>query len=91
MLTFGNSFDLFNAQTPKDVLLINLLDTLPRSIVRFLLAQLPNSRLQRGRDTGTASTNIARQLVAEKYAALLDGKPSKDIMSILGMFSAAFI
>ncbi|KAF9042656.1 cytochrome P450 [Hymenopellis radicata] len=80
---FSLVFDLFNAQTPKDVLLINLLDTLPRTIARFLLAQLPNSRLQRGRDTGTASTNIARQLVAEKYAALLDGKPSKDIMSIL--------
>ncbi|EPQ55474.1 cytochrome P450 [Gloeophyllum trabeum ATCC 11539] len=74
---------LFGTNTDKRLLMDSLLDSIPARFIVHLYRRLPGRRFERMRETSEATYKIARQLVAEKYDALLSGKGNKDVMSLL--------
>lgn len=59
------------------------MDWLPGPLLRGLLRTSSSPRIERRRGIRQMSTKIAKELVAEKRKALINGKTGKDIMSIL--------
>ncbi len=78
------SFNVFGIPKPKDILALSIMDMLPDSFARFIVRNAPSPRFEVGRRTNKLTTRVAKQLVAEKYAALKEGKASKDLMSLMG-------
>ncbi|KAJ7935386.1 cytochrome P450 [Mycena leptocephala] len=75
--------DTFGSPSDASLLALSLLQYLPRCIREFLVDYVPSQRLEHIRYTGKVTTTVARELVASKSAALLQGKGSRDIMSLL--------
>ncbi|KAJ7672106.1 cytochrome P450 [Mycena rosella] len=81
---YSNVFmDTFGSPSDTSLLALNLLQYVPRCIREFLVDHIPSGRLRHIRYTAQVTTNVARELVASKSAALLQGKGSRDIMSLL--------
>ncbi|PBK93679.1 cytochrome P450 [Armillaria gallica] len=76
-------FTVFGIPKPKDILALSIMDMLPDSFARFIVRNAPSPRFEVGRRTNKLTTRVAKQLVAEKYAALKEGKASKDLMSLM--------
>ncbi|KAK0434781.1 cytochrome P450 [Armillaria borealis] len=76
-------FNVFGIPKPKDILALSIMDMLPDSFARFIVRNAPSPRFEVGRRTNKLTTRVAKQLVAEKYAALKEGKASKDLMSLM--------
>jgi hypothetical protein len=76
--------DTFGSPSDASLLALSLLQYLPRCIREFLVDYVPSQGLEHIRYTGKVTTTVARELVASKSAALLQGKGSRDIMSLLG-------
>ncbi|KAF7289219.1 PseudoU-synth-2 domain-containing protein [Mycena indigotica] len=76
MKTFG---------TPSNSSLLShgLIQYIPRLIREFVVDNIPSAGLEHVRHTTKVTTEVARDLVAAKSAALLEGKGSRDIMSLL--------
>ncbi len=62
------------------------MDLLPFGLSRFITKSLPISRLAHAHKLNRLTGAVSKQLVKEKYDALIDGKSNKDIMSLLGAF-----
>ncbi|KAJ7478616.1 cytochrome P450 [Mycena galericulata] len=75
--------DTFGSPSDASLLALSLLQYVPRCIREFLVDHVPSARLQHVRHTAQVTTKVARELVASKSAALLQGKCSRDIMSLL--------
>jgi hypothetical protein len=75
--------DTFGSPSKASLLALSLLQYLPRSIREFLVDHVPSQGLEHIRYTAQVTTTVARELVASKSAALLQGKGSRDIMSLL--------
>ncbi|KAF7290074.1 PseudoU-synth-2 domain-containing protein [Mycena chlorophos] len=71
--------------SPSDASLFSwgLLQYMPRNIREFIVDRIPSSRLSHVRHTAKVTNTVAAELVAEKSAALLQGKGNRDIMSLL--------
>ncbi|KAJ7350822.1 cytochrome P450 [Mycena albidolilacea] len=81
---YSNVFmDTFGSPSKASLLALSLLQYLPRSIREFLVDHVPSQGLEHIRYTAQVTTTVARELVASKSAALLQGKGSRDIMSLL--------
>ncbi|KAJ7750121.1 cytochrome P450 [Mycena maculata] len=81
---WGNVFmDTFGSPSDASLLALSLLQYVPRGIREFLVDHVPSAGLQHIRYTAQVTTKVARELVASKSAALLQGKGTRDIMSLL--------
>ncbi|KAG7451404.1 cytochrome P450 [Guyanagaster necrorhizus] len=76
-------FDTFGLPTNKAILSLSLMDFLPFWLSRFITKSLPISRLSHAHKLNRLTGTVSKQLVKEKYDALIDGKSNKDIMSLL--------
>ncbi|SJL09876.1 uncharacterized protein ARMOST_13257 [Armillaria ostoyae] len=73
-------FDTFGLPTNKAVLSLSVMDLLPFLLSRFITKSLPISRLAHAHKLNRLTGAVSKQLVKEKYDALIDGKSNKDIM-----------
>ncbi|KAF7362479.1 PseudoU-synth-2 domain-containing protein [Mycena venus] len=81
---YSNVFmNTFGSPSDASLLALSLLQYLPRCIREFLVDHVPSQGLEHIRYTAQVTTTVARELVATKSAALLQGKGSRDIMSLL--------
>ncbi|KAJ7496593.1 cytochrome P450 [Mycena latifolia] len=81
---YSNLFmDTFASPSDASLLALSVLQYLPRCIREFLVDHVPSAGLHHIRYTAQVTTSVARELVASKSAALLQGKGSRDIMSLL--------
>jgi hypothetical protein len=78
------STDTFGSPSDTSLLALSMLQYVPRCIREFLVDHVPSEGLRHIRYTAKVTTSVARELVASKSAALLQGKGSRDIMSLLG-------
>ncbi|SJL11330.1 uncharacterized protein ARMOST_14733 [Armillaria ostoyae] len=76
-------FDLFGAMTKRAILSMSIMDHLPSKVVSFLMRKFPSGRLDHGLLTNRLSTAVAKELVDQKFDALLEGKGRRDVMSLL--------
>ncbi|KAJ7198475.1 cytochrome P450 [Mycena pura] len=81
---YSNVFmDTFASPSDGSLFALSLLQYLPRCVREFLVDHVPSARLAHIRHTAKVTTTVARELVASKSAALLQGKGNRDIMSLL--------
>ncbi|TFK50720.1 cytochrome P450 [Heliocybe sulcata] len=73
----------FGMQTPSRIFWDNFTDWLPSWVVEMLLATIPNRRYKKMRYTADVTTQVAKQLVAEKREAIVLGSGGKDVLSLL--------
>lgn len=76
-------FNTFGLPTNRAVLSLSVMDMLPFPVSRFITKSLPISRLAHAHKLNRLTGAVSKQLVKEKHDALIDGKSSKDIMSLL--------
>ncbi|KAK0482217.1 cytochrome P450 [Armillaria novae-zelandiae] len=76
-------FDLFGVMTKHAILSRSIMDHLPSKVVSFLMRKFPSGRLDHGLATNRLSTAIAKELIDQKFDALLEGKGRRDVMSLL--------
>ncbi|PBK75905.1 cytochrome P450 [Armillaria solidipes] len=76
-------FDTFGLPTNKAILSLSVMDLLPFWLSRFITKSLPISRLAHAHKLNRLTGAVSKQLVKEKYDALIEGKSNKDIMSLL--------
>ncbi|KAK0213329.1 cytochrome P450 [Desarmillaria ectypa] len=75
--------DTFAEQTDNSTLSLSLMEWLPEGLLRFIVQKASIERLRHARMTNELSSEVAKKLLHEKHQALVAGKPSKDIMSLL--------
>ncbi|KAJ7744693.1 cytochrome P450 [Mycena metata] len=81
---YSNVFmDTFGSPSDASLLALSMLQYVPRCVREFLVDHVPSQGLEHIRYTAQVTTTVARELVASKSAALLQGKGSRDIMSLL--------
>ncbi|KIK60889.1 hypothetical protein GYMLUDRAFT_597826 [Collybiopsis luxurians FD-317 M1] len=73
----------FGAPSKATLIALELFHFLPRSVVEFFNNIVPSPRHTHLRRVNRVADSVAKQLVADKSGALLEGKGKKDIMSIL--------
>ncbi|KAF9024038.1 cytochrome P450 [Hymenopellis radicata] len=76
-------FDVFGLPTKSSILGLGIVDEIPLAVVNFLFKYFPPRRMAHLFETNKLSTSVARKLVEEKTAALLEGKSRRDIFSLL--------
>ncbi|KAK0238250.1 cytochrome P450 [Armillaria nabsnona] len=76
-------FDLFGIMTKRAILSLSIMDHLPSRVVSFLMRKFPSGRLDHALLTNRLSTAVAKELVDQKFNALLEGKGRRDVMSLL--------
>ncbi|KAK0484070.1 cytochrome P450 [Armillaria novae-zelandiae] len=77
-------FDIFAIATDNSTLLFSLIESwLPSWVVRFFVEKAPIKRLEHLRMSYDLTHQVAKQLLNEKYEALAEDKPKRDIMSLL--------
>ncbi|KAK0496199.1 cytochrome P450 [Armillaria luteobubalina] len=76
-------FDIFGTMTKGAILSLSIMDHLPSKVVSFLMRQFPSGRLNHGLLINKLSTVVAKELVDQKFDALLEGKGRRDVMSLL--------
>ncbi len=76
--------NVFGVPSKLALLVMCAMDSwLPEFVSQFL-TNIPVPRLNVARNVNTISTKVAKGLVDDKQALLLEGKGNKDIMSLLG-------
>lgn len=70
--------------TKRAIFSLSIMDHLPSRVVSFLMRKFPSGRLDHGLLTNRLSTAVAKELVDQKFNALLEGKGRRDVMSLLG-------
>ncbi|PBK80315.1 cytochrome P450 [Armillaria gallica] len=76
-------FDVFGIPSNLGVLYMTVMDHLPSSVVSFILNCFPAGRMAHAAKTKVLSTELAKQLIAEKSKDALSGKGNRDLMSLL--------
>ncbi|KAG7445691.1 cytochrome P450 [Guyanagaster necrorhizus] len=77
------ALNVFGVPSKLALLVLCAMDSwLPESVSQFL-TNIPVPRLNVARNVNTISTKVAKGLVDDKQALLLEGKSNKDIMSLL--------
>lgn len=76
-------FDIFGTMTKGAILSLSIMDHLPSKVVSFLMRQFPSGRLNHGLLINKLSTVVAKELVDQRFDALLEGKGRRDVMSLL--------
>ncbi|KAG7448645.1 cytochrome P450 [Guyanagaster necrorhizus] len=79
----AKAFDLFGVMTNRAILFLSVMDHLPSKIIPFLMKKFPSGRLDHALLVNRLSTAVAKELVDEKFNALLEGKGRRDVMSLL--------
>ena len=82
--SFPGSFELFGSPPNSAILLLALVKYLPESWASYFLTQNNAPRTVRAREHQELVHDVARKLVAEKYEAVVRGKGSRDVMSLIG-------
>lgn len=85
------SLDTLRTPTKGNILFFSIIKYIPSALVRYYMDKAPVAKLDHIRYTGRVVTDVARALVKEKSAALLQGRGSKDIMSLIGEPPIVFI
>ena len=81
---FSGSLGLFGSPPNSAILLLSLMKYLPESWVRYFLTQNNAPRLVLARENQKLIHDVATKLVNEKYEAVVRGKESRDVMSLIG-------
>ncbi|KAG7442657.1 cytochrome P450, partial [Guyanagaster necrorhizus] len=76
-------FDTFAVATDNSTLSLCLMEWLPIWLVRLFVEKAPIKRLKHARMVRDLTGHVAKQLLSEKYTALAEGNPNRDIMSLL--------
>ncbi|KAF8878342.1 cytochrome P450 [Mucidula mucida] len=76
-------FDVFGLPTKSSILSLGIADEIPLSVINFLFRYFPPRRMAHIFETNKFSTSVARKLVEDKTAALLEGRSRRDIFSLL--------
>ncbi|KAG6904666.1 hypothetical protein DXG01_008211, partial [Tephrocybe rancida] len=75
--------DTFGTLTNREIFFSNIIVRLPRIVREFLGDNISSKKLRHAQNTAKLSTKVARELIQQKAGALLQGKGSRDIMSLL--------
>ncbi|KAF8058710.1 cytochrome P450 [Lyophyllum atratum] len=75
--------DTFGALTNGEIFFQNFMGYIPLPICELLGDYLPSKKLAHARHTAKLATQVAKVLLEEKSEAYLQGKGSRDIMSLL--------
>ncbi|GLB37928.1 putative cytochrome p450 [Lyophyllum shimeji] len=75
--------DTFGTLTDGEIFSQNFLGYIPDRISQLLGDYMPSKKLTHARSTAKLATGVAKELVAQKSAASLQGKGNRDIMSLL--------
>ncbi|KAG6816758.1 hypothetical protein H0H87_003153 [Tephrocybe sp. NHM501043] len=81
-LTFSR-LDTFGTLTNREILFANLMVRLPTFVREFVGDNISSKKLAHARNTAKLSIEVTKELVRQKGEALLQGKGSRDIMSLL--------
>ncbi|KAK0442017.1 cytochrome P450 [Desarmillaria tabescens] len=76
-------FDVFGIPSNFGVLYMTIMDHLPSAVVSFILKHFPAGRMAHAAKTKELSTELSKQLIAEKSRDALSGGGSRDLMSLL--------
>ncbi|PBK60199.1 cytochrome P450 [Armillaria solidipes] len=76
-------FDVFGIPSNFGVLYMTIMDYLPSCVVSFILNHFPAGRMAHAATTKDLSTELSKQLIAEKSKDALSGKGNRDLMSLL--------
>ncbi|KAG7439055.1 cytochrome P450, partial [Guyanagaster necrorhizus] len=76
-------FDIFAVATDNSTLSLNLMEWLPMWFLRLAVRKIPIKRLKHAKMVRDLTGHVAKQLLSEKYTALAEGNPNRDIMSLL--------
>lgn len=78
--------DTFGSLSNGALLVQDLAQYIPPRILALLVDYFPSARLAHARHTHKLAISVAKELVASKAGALLQGDAShRDLMSLLGM------
>lgn len=83
------SFDTYSKPTNNQVLAVTIAQFLPLRFLHWMVHSAPIAKFKHLRYIVKISNDMARRLVAEKSAALLQGEGSRDVMSICVKANAA--
>lgn len=76
-------FDVFGIPSNSGVLYMTIMDYLPSIVVSFILNHFPAGRMAHAAMTKDLSTELSKQLIAEKSKEALSGGGNRDLMSLL--------
>ncbi|KAJ7186135.1 cytochrome P450 [Mycena filopes] len=74
---------MFALPTKPVIFVMGFLEFLPLWIIRLFIDYAPAPLLRHGRHVTRVAVGIAKRLVAEKSAALTEGKEKRDVLSLL--------
>ncbi len=77
---------MFGIPSNFGVLYMTVMDHLPSSVVSFILNHFPAGRMAHAAKTKDLSTELSKQLIAEKSKDALSGGGNRDLMSLLSTF-----
>jgi hypothetical protein len=83
-IKYACSFRAFGSLTEGDILKQSLAAYIPKPITQYITAKSSNPRLVQLRKTGEIASDVAKRLIEEKTNALLAGKGSRDVLTVLG-------
>ncbi|OJA08374.1 hypothetical protein AZE42_00989 [Rhizopogon vesiculosus] len=75
--------DIFSSPSDMQILFQGVSRYIPLGILKYIGNTSKNSLLVRMREVSSAATVVAKQMVEEKAAMLLQGKGSRDVFSLL--------
>jgi len=75
--------DTFGTMGGRDIFALNIMGYIPTWLREWIGDNIPSKKLLHAHTTAKLATEVARDLVAEKSKALMEGRGSRDIMSLL--------
>jgi hypothetical protein len=82
--SFSCSLGLFGSPPNNAILFISLMKYFPESWLKYFLTHNNAPRLVLARENQRLIYDVARKLVDEKSEAVVRGKESRDVMSLIG-------
>ncbi|KAF5364508.1 hypothetical protein D9757_011972 [Collybiopsis confluens] len=79
----GMFLKVFGRPSKVALVLLELFRFIPPSVLEFMNEHNPSSRIAHIRHVADIANGVAKQLVQDKSAALLEGKGKNDVMSLL--------
>lgn len=83
-MNLNTSLDTFGIPSKGDILFTGIATYMPDRILRYFVDKAPTPRLYHIRQLEKIVTDVARKLVRDKSAALLQGLENNDVMSLIG-------
>jgi hypothetical protein len=82
--------DAFGSPSDGQIFIQGVSKHIPTRILEYLGETAKNPRITRLRETGEIATSVAKEMVKDKAEMLMQGKGSRDVFSLLGVYTPSF-